>query len=141
MADVNQRSAHTGMFRPGAGRPMNFDSNVQAIASAAHLRGVVLMRNDQVVGSLEAAQLCRQLRLAHETTRAEAEKHDHVERLANGIAVKLGARGAVQVSRLTWNLLLGYGTPKKRAQGAPRGLPALNTAPAARPTSARGGRK
>lgn len=103
-------------FRPGAGRPKGFDSNVQAIASAAHLRGVVLVRNDQVVGSLEAAELCRQLRLAHETTRGDDAKHDHVERLANGIAVKLGARGSVQVSRLCWNLLLGYGTAKRKAR-------------------------
>lgn len=107
-------------FRPGAGRPKGFDSNVQAIASAAHLRGVVLVRNDQVVGALEAAELCRQLRLAHETTRpgnpgGDAAKHDHVERLANGIAIKLGARGSVQVSRLCWNLLLGYGTAKRKA--------------------------
>jgi len=106
-------------FRLGAGRPKGFDSNVQAIASAAHLRGVVLMRNDQVVGALEAAELCRQLRLAHETTRGDDAKHDHVERLANGIAVKLGARGSVQVSRLCWNLLLGYGTPRRKA--APSG--------------------
>lgn len=103
-------------FRPGAGRAKGFDANVQAIASAAHLRGVVLMRQDQVVGALEAAELCRQLRLAHETTRGDAGKHDHVERLANGIALKLGARGSVQVSRLCWNLLQGYGTAKRRGK-------------------------
>ena len=40
--------------------------------------------------------------------------HDHVERLANGIAVRLGVKGAVQVSRLAWNLLQGYGTPKRK---------------------------
>ena len=102
------------VFRPGAGRPRGFDANVQAIASAAHLRGVVLMRNDTVVGSLEAAVLCRQLRLAHETTRGDDGKHDHVERMANGIAVRLGVQGAVQVSRLAWNLLQGYGTPKRK---------------------------
>jgi len=106
-------------FRPAAGSPRGFDGNVQAIASAAHLRGVVLMRQDQVVGALEAAELCRQLRLAHETTRGDDAKHDHVERLANGIAIRLGAKGSVQVTRLCWNLLLGYGTPRRKAAPTP----------------------
>lgn len=56
-------------FRPGAGKPKGFDTQVQDIASAAHLRGVVLMRGDTVVGSLEAADLCRTMRAAHENTR------------------------------------------------------------------------
>ena len=46
-------------YRPGMGKPKGFDFQVQDIASAAHLRGVVLMRGDTVVGSLEAADLCR----------------------------------------------------------------------------------
>jgi hypothetical protein len=98
-------------WRPGTGQPRDFDGNMQCIASAAHLRGVVLVRVDQVVGSLEAADLCRTIRAAHETTRGDAHRHEHVAQLANGIALKLGAKGAVQVSRSAWNLLVGYSRP------------------------------
>jgi len=105
------------VFRPAVGRPKTFDTNVQDIASAAHLRGVVLMRQDQVVGLLEAAELCRTLRAAHAATRvgegggtAEtvAVAHAHVEQIANSIAVRLGVRGAVVVTRSQWNLIGGY---------------------------------
>jgi hypothetical protein len=99
-------------WRTGAGRPRGFDGNVQCIASAAHLRGVILMRVDQVVGSLEAAELCRTLRAAHENTRGDAHRHEHVAQLANGIALRLGSKGAVQVSRSAWNLLQGYARPR-----------------------------
>lgn len=101
------------VYRPGVGRPKGFDQNVQDIASAAHLRGVVLTRNDTIVGSVEAVDLCRGLRAAHENTRGQETRHDHVERLAHGIAVKLGARGAVQVSRFAWNLIQGYAADRK----------------------------
>jgi hypothetical protein len=101
-------------FRPGAGRPRDFDGNVQAIASAAHARGVILTRAGEVVGSIEAAELCRILRAAHETTRGRAHNHDHVVRLANGIAIGIGARGPVEVSRQALNLLSGYARPKAR---------------------------
>ena len=106
-----------GMFlasRPGVALPRDFDANVQTIASAAHRRGVVLVRGDQVVGSVEAAELCRTLRAAHEATRGNSHAHAHVEQLAGGIAAKVGARGAVEVSRSAMNLLTGYAKPKKR---------------------------
>lgn len=97
---------------PLAARPPTFDSNMQAVASAAHLRGVILMRSDQVVGALEAAELCRTLRAAHENTRGDDHRHKHVAQLAHGIAVRLGQKGAVQVSRSAWNLVVGYAKPK-----------------------------
>jgi hypothetical protein len=107
-------------WRVAAGRPRSFDGNVQCIASAAHLRGVILMRVDQVVGSLEAAEPCRTLRAAHENTRGDAHRHDHVAQLANGIALRLGAKGAVQVSRSAWNLLVGYSRPAAGGSAAGR---------------------
>lgn len=100
-------------FRPGVGRPKNFDAQVQDIASAAHLRGVVLMKGDAVVGSLEAAELCKGLRAAHENTRGQEGRHAHVVTLANGIAARLGVKGAVQVSNFAWNLIRGYAAARK----------------------------
>jgi len=104
------------MYRAAAGRPRSFNTNVQSIASAAHRRGVVLMRGDQVAGTVEggAAELCRTIRQAHELTRGDDHKHRHVEQMAASIVSKLEVRGAVQVSRLAWNLLQGYATPPER---------------------------
>lgn len=87
--------------------PRSFDTNVQSIASAAHLRGVVLMRGLAIVGSVEARDLCRTLRAAHEATRG-SERQRHVESLAGTLARRLGARGAVQVTQFHWNILTGY---------------------------------
>lgn len=120
-------NAYTGQegFRPGAGLPKSFDQRVQDIASAAHARGVVLMRGDDVVGSVEAAELCNSLRAAHENTRGEPLKHAHAERLATGIALKLGARGAVQVSNFAWTLIKGYAAARRERRSSsdapPRG--------------------
>lgn len=108
-------NGYTGQpaFRPGVGRPKGFDQQVQDIASAAHARGIVLMKGEVVVGSLEAAELCRGLRAAHENTRGQEGRHDHVEKLAHGIALKLGVKGSVQVSRFAWNLISGYAAARK----------------------------
>jgi len=107
-------------FRPGVGRPKGFDQQVQDIASAAHVRGIVLMKGETVVGSLEAAVLCRTLRAAHENTRGQDQRHGHVETLANGIAARLGVQGAVQVSRFAWNLIQGYAAARReRRDGCP----------------------
>lgn len=100
-------------IRPGVGRPKSFDAQVQDIASAAHARGIVLMKGETVVGSLEAAELCRGLRAAHENTRGQEGRHDHVAALANGIALKLGVKGSVQVSRFAWNLIQGYAAARR----------------------------
>lgn len=100
-------------FRPGAGRPKGFDQQVQDIASAAHLRGIVLMKGETVVGSLEAADLCKALRAAHENTRGQDGRHGHVITLANGIAARLGAKGAVEVSNFAWTLIQGYAKARK----------------------------
>lgn len=100
-------------FRPGAGRPKGFDQQVQDIASAAHLRGIVLMKGETVVGSVEAADLCKALRAAHENTRGQDGRHGHVLTLANGIAARLGAKGAVQVSNFAWTLIRGYANARK----------------------------
>ncbi len=108
-------AADTTKYRPGVGRPRGFDANVQNIASAAHLRGIVLLRGEVVVGSLEAAELCRTIRAAHENTRGDEHRHDHVEALANGIATRLGVRGAVGVSQSAWNLIKGYSMPKAKS--------------------------
>lgn len=95
-----------------------FDHHVQDIASAAHLRGVVLMRSEQVVGSLEAAILCRTLRAAHENTRGQDPKHEHVKNLAHGICLRLGVQGSVQVTRTAWSFLSGYANAKRMRKGA-----------------------
>jgi hypothetical protein len=116
--DTTGNPATLMKFRPGVGRPRDFNANVQAIASAAHARGVILTRAGSVVGSIEAAVLCRLLRTAHETTRGRAHDHDHVERLANGIAIGIGAKGPVAVARQALNLLTGYAKPKKNGKGA-----------------------
>lgn len=95
-----------------------FDHHVQDIASAAHLRGVVLTKSEQVVGSLEAAILCRTLRAAHENTRGQDPKHEHVKKLALGITLRLGVRGSVQVTRTAWRFLTGYASAKRMRAGA-----------------------
>lgn len=114
------------MYRAAAGRPRSFNANVQSIAAAVRQRGVVLMRADQVVGTVEdgAAELCRTIRRAHELARGDDHKRRHVEQLTTSIAAKLGVRGAVQVTWLAWNLLQGYATP-----------PARRCRPAVKPTS------
>lgn len=104
-------------YRPGMGKPKGFDTQVQDIASAAHLRGVVLMRGDTVVGSLEAADLCRTMRAAHENTRGLGPRHDQVRQIVNSIAIRLGSRGAVIVMRAQWNLLTGYAKAKREKKG------------------------
>jgi hypothetical protein len=101
------------VFRPGVGRPKSFDQQVQDIASAAHARGIVLMKGEAVVGSLEAADLCMGLRAAHENTRGDEARHKHVAALANGMALRLGVKGSVQVSRFAWNLIQGYAAARK----------------------------
>lgn len=105
------------VFRPGVGRPKSFDQQVQDIASAAHARGIVLMKGETVVGSLEAADLCKGLRAAHENTRGQEGRHAHVRNLANGIALKLGVKGSVQVSRFAWNLICGYAAARRMKGG------------------------
>lgn len=114
---LHRRSSHTGgygeasllaAYRPGVGRPKSFDAEVQDIASAAHRRGVVLVQSDRIVGAVEAAVLCRTLRTARERTRGDEPRHDQVARIAHTIALRLGAQGAVQVSRGHWNVLTGY---------------------------------
>lgn len=105
------------MFRPGVGRPKSFDQQVQDIASAGHVRGVVLMKGETVVGSLEAADLCKGLRAAHENTRGQEGRHSHVAALANGIALRLGVKGSVQVSRFAWNLICGYAAARRMKGG------------------------
>ncbi len=102
--------------RPGTARPRDFDANMQAIASAAHLRGVVLTKGSEVKGSVEAGELCKTLRLAHEKTRGNRGKFDHVKRMANAIAAGLGVRGAVVVSQAAWNLIRGYANPRPREE-------------------------
>ena len=88
----------------------NFDTCVQSIASAAHLRGVVLIHRERVEGTIEggAAELCRTLRTAHEKTRSSEHDHDHVVRLTAGIVNRLGPKGSVEVSRTAWQFLQGY---------------------------------
>lgn len=104
--------------------PRKFDANVQMIASAGFLRGVVLTRGDTIAGSVEARDLCRALRAAHEATRGDPHAHAHVERLAFGITLNLGVKGAVPVSRSAMNLIEGYARRTKREVAAPsRPLP------------------
>lgn len=104
--------------RPGVALPKSFDTQVQDIASAAHRRGVALTLHDQVVGALEARELCRTLRAAHENTRGDAGRHDHVRRIANAIALRLGVAGPVVVARVNWNVLSGYAAARRIRAGA-----------------------
>jgi hypothetical protein len=99
------------------GRPKSFDVQVQDIASAAHLRGVVLLRQGEIVGSIEARLLCRTMRAARENTRANLPRHHHVRQIVNGIHLRLGQKGAVCVPRYLWNLLTGYAKTKSTGQG------------------------
>jgi len=94
------------------GLPKSFDVQVQDIASAAHKRGVILLHRDAIVGSLEAADLCRTMRSARENTRGDQHRFRHVAQLVNGVHVRLGQKGAVSVSRSAWGLLQGYSRPK-----------------------------
>jgi hypothetical protein len=102
-------SSAAGAGRPtGHALPRGFDANMQAIASAAHKRGVVLMRGSEVTGSLEASDLCTTLRAAHERVRGNDGAFQHVERMANGIASGLGVRGTIAMSQLAWDLISAY---------------------------------
>lgn len=98
-------------------RPRRFDAVVQAIASAAFLRGTVVTKGEMVVGAYAAADLCRLLRAAHAATAGDDHAHAHVERLAHGITLRLGTGGPVAVSRAALNLLEGYA--KRREKRAP----------------------
>lgn len=105
-----------GRPRVGSAKPKSFDTHVQDIASAAHTRGVAVMKGETIVGTVEAAELCRTIRAARECQRGNQHNFDHVARLAGGIALKLGQRGAVQVSQVTLNLLRGYAKPGDKAR-------------------------
>lgn len=96
------------LIRLGIGRPKSFDQEVQDIASAGHLRGVVLVASDRIVGSVEPALLCRTIRAAREQTRGQGGRYDQVARIVHSIALRLGVPGAVQVPRNIWSLLRGY---------------------------------
>lgn len=96
------------------GRPKSFDVQVQDIASAAHLRGVHLLKNGEIVGSAEAADLCKTIRAAHERTRRQPERNRHVAQIVSAIATKLRARGPVEVARASFRILQGYANPKER---------------------------
>lgn len=107
-------------YRPWAGRPRSFDGNVKYIASAAHLRGVILIvgqgETRKTVGSVEAADLCRMMRTAHEATRGDHHRHTHATMIAFRIALYIGAQGPVAVSRTDWNVLKGYAARAKMRQ-------------------------
>jgi hypothetical protein len=121
------------------GKPKGFDTQVQDIASAAHLRGVVLMRGDTAVGSLEAADLCRTMRAAHENTRGLGPRHDQVRQIVNSIAIRLGSRGAVIVMRAQWNLLRGYAAAQRLKASEAAGGSACSAAKAREPARSRKG--
>lgn len=101
------------------GQPKTFNTQVQDIASAAHARGVVILKGEQITGSIEAADLCRAIRAAWAATDGDPHKHDHVARLVGGISSRLGQKGGVGVSQLALNLLRGYASPRssKRKNG------------------------
>lgn len=106
-----------GAPRIGTARPKSFDAQVQDIASAAHSRGVTLLRGETIVGSVEAADLCRTIRAAHEQSRGDDHRRRHVEQMVGAISLKLRSRGPVEVSRAVWGLLSGYARPKKNGGG------------------------
>lgn len=105
--------------------PRRFDQLLQDIASAAHLRGVILTRginadgSPHIVGAVEARELCRTIRAAAENTRGQDGRHTQVKQAVFAIAMKLGQKGAVQVPRMTMNVLMGYAKPRQ-IEGARR---------------------
>lgn len=101
-------------------RPRRFDAVVQAIASAAFLRGTVVTRAEAVVGAYAAADLCRLLRAAHAATAGDERARAHVERLASGITLRLGTGGPVAVSRMALGLLEGYAKRREKRAAAPQ---------------------
>lgn len=109
-----------GAPRVGTAKPKSFDVQVQDIASAAHSRGVNVMKGEVIVGTVEAAELCRTIRAARECARGDQRKFDHVGALTTGIANKLGQRGAVMVTQVALNLLRGYARPGNKARDTER---------------------
>lgn len=109
-------SAGATAYAPAA--PRRFDQLRQDVASAAHLRGVILVKGTHadgspvIVGSIAAKDLCVAIRSSYENTRGNDGRHNHVRQLVFQIAMRLGHKGAVQVSRMTWNLLQGYAKPE-----------------------------
>lgn len=101
---------------PIAVRPKSFDQMVQDIASAAHARGVYLIRGKKVVGSIEARLLCRSLRAAHVNTTGQELRRAQVLKLAAGIALRLGVKGPLLVPQVTWNVLSGFAKARQEKQ-------------------------
>lgn len=93
----------------------DFDTSVQMVASAAHRRGVVLVRSGVVVGELEARDLCRTLRAAHGAT--SGRQRQHVENIAFVITLRLGVPGPILLARSQLNVLQGYA--KRLGRGTP----------------------
>lgn len=109
-------------YAPAPGKPRGFDGDMQCVASAAHRRGVVLIQTDRIVGSVEARELMKTLRAAHENMRGHPQQRRQVEQAAAVIAARLGRPGAVQVSKATWNVISGYA--RRRSEPTAPGKPA-----------------
>jgi len=104
------------LSRPNAPQAPDFDSLMQSIASAAHRRGVDLMRGAERETDLDAGTLCTTLRRAW-TIDTNLVRRTAVLKLARGIVASLGQRGTVQVSAAAWQQIL------KHADGRGLGVP------------------
>jgi len=104
--------------RPPGGMPI--DAARQAIASAAHSRGVVI--GSSTFREIPAADLMRAIRGAWERSQADEGKRARVETIIRSIASKLGNPGPVHVIPTTLGVLesfAGITTPARRKRAAP----------------------
>lgn len=87
---------------------------MQALASAAHLRGVAITKGETIVATIEARELLRQIRTLHTAAGESEARRWHVESLAAGLVVRLTQCGPVLVSAYCWQLLGGSWAARRR---------------------------
>jgi hypothetical protein len=91
--------------------PMRIDAALQQIASAAHLRGVLVTRGSKAV-DLPARDLMRALRGAWERTAGSERRRDQIEGIIRGTATRLKDGGPVTISGQLLGLAKAYAKSK-----------------------------
>lgn len=93
--------------RPPGGMPM--EAALQNIASAAHLRGVVIMKNGVASDiPLTAADLMRALRGAWTKTQGSEQRAARAEVIIRSVAARLQQGGPVQVVASSLGVLRSF---------------------------------
>jgi hypothetical protein len=91
--------------------PLRIEAALQQIASAAHLRGVLVVRGVKVE-VVPARDLMRALRGAWEGTADSERRRDQVEGIIRGTATRLAHGGPVTISGQLFGIAKAYAKPK-----------------------------